>query len=861
MLHRSLCAAGALSTLGAIAPPLSAMQQDSSATGRPVGLEVRALIEPDSLDRATFSNLAELLQARIPGLSVTRRGDGGTVVRLRGPSSLYADNAPLLIVDDVRISLSRSRIEEFDGRPSPLDDIDVEQVARVELVPASTAAVLYGTGAANGVIKVSTRGAIATPTHWRIFAAAGGVAEPKSYPASFERPGITPSGQPITCTLVREANGTCTPTGPVSSFNLLEEEQVAGLASLGRLGASVSSGSESLSGYAGATFEKEGSVIDAFARQRVYARAMARAQLSSAAELSFRAHWMDGTTPLIVPIFPALRWQGLIAFGPRASWPELLRLPEPERDISRRGLSILATWRARGWLSGTVLSGLEYSTGTDSYVRTSSFNGTTTSYGEYVRQRRHDFTGRADVQASYTIGSHLRARTTALVDLVEERRRDVYADGAWTPDGLSASTFMQLGHDQDIAGLAMEQEISASDRAIVRFGLRHEDVDLWGGYGWKTPWYPHASFAWLASKDDAGLLGPIRFRAAYGKTGKIPSTEHLLFAVFQPVTPLEPGREPLERKAEVTTEREAGIDATLFGRVDGSVSWYSRRTTDVLMQSPAPPSMGFLGEIPSFGEIINRGVEIGIRTKVVDRPRLGWNVRIIYAHNHNELSKSESPPTLFASQQWYSEGVPVAAYGRRAVVSAVDADGDGVLDSSCLAPQPQPCEVQFGDVTYHPAFPPTEASLESAFRLGLVTLTVLVDHRRGHFLHNLTEASRCNFGRCADAYATSLAQETAIRQASVAGGNYLASGAFIENATFTKLRELALRLQAPAAWARGLGGHKLELSLAARNVATWTDYSGIDPEASAYGDNTLIVGDRASAPLPRSLSLRVSLTK
>jgi hypothetical protein len=333
------------------------------------------------------------------------------------------------------------------------------------------------------------------------------------------------------------------------SFNLLEEQQVAGLASLGRVGAAVSSGSESLSGYAGATFEREGSVIDAFARQRVHARAMARAQLSSAAALSLRAHWMDGTTPLILPLFPALRWQGLIAFGPRASWPELVRLPEPERDISRRGLSILATWRPKRWLSGSMLTGLDYSIGRDMYIRTNSFDGRTTSYAEYVRQSRHDFTGRADVQASYALGSSLRARTTALIDLVEERRRDVYEEGAWTPDGITASTFMQVGHDQDIAGLAMEQELSAGDRATVRFGLRHEDVDLWGGYGWKTPWYPHTSFVWLASKDDAGVLGAIRLRAAYGKTGTIPSTDHLRFAVFQPVTSLGPTQEPLERKA------------------------------------------------------------------------------------------------------------------------------------------------------------------------------------------------------------------------------------------------------------------------------------------------------------------------
>jgi hypothetical protein len=192
----------------------------------------------------------------------------------------------------------------------------------------------------------------------------------------------------------------------------------------------------------------------------------------------------------------------------------------------------------------------------------------------------------------------------------------------------------------------------------------------------------------------------------------------------------------------------------------------------------------------------------------------------------------------------------------------VDADGDGVLESSCFAFQSQTCEVVYSDEPeFYAAFPPTELSLENSFGLGPVTLSFLVDHRRGHYLHNLTEAYRCRFGRCVDAYATSLPRDGAIRRASAAGGNTLSSGAYLEKATFTKLRELSIRLDAPATWARSLRASRLELSLAGRNLATWSDYTGMDPEASSYGDEGLIVGDLASTPLPRTLALRVTLTQ
>ena len=187
-----------------------------------------------------------------------------------------------------------------------------------------------------------------------------------------------------------------------------------------------------------------------------------------------------------------------------------------------------------------------------------------------------------------------------------------------------------------------------------------------------------------------------------------------------------------------------------------------------------------------FGEVLNRGIEGSLRLRLLDAARARWNVRLGYAHNHNEVTSAGSP-SLYSSRQWILQGVPLAAYSRYSVSSAVDADGDGVLETSCFAFQSQTCEVVYsGEPEFYAAFPPTEVSLENAFGLGPVTLSFLVDHRRGHYLHNLTEAYRCRFGRCADAYATTLSRDAAIRRASAAGGNTLSSGAFIEKATDRK---------------------------------------------------------------------------
>ena len=61
---------------------------------------------------------------------------------------------------------------------------------------------------------------------------------------------------------------------------------------------------------------------------------------------------------------------------------------------------------------------------------------------------------------------------------------------------------------------------------------------------------------------------------------------------------------------------------------------------------------------------------------------------------------------------------------------------------------------------------------------------------------------------------------------------------YIEDASFVKLRELSLTLLAPNDWARRVGSTNLSLTLAGRNLATWTDYTGFDPELNFNGTRT-----------------------
>jgi hypothetical protein len=77
-----------------------------------------------------------------------------------------------------------------------------------------------------------------------------------------------------------------------------------------------------------------------------------------------------------------------------------------------------------------------------------------------------------------------------------------------------------------------------------------------------------------------------------------------------------------------------------------------------------------------------------------------------------------------------------------------------------------------------------------------------------------------------------------------------------------KLREVTLSFDVPRSFVEGFAGGRLrslQLSLSGRNLATWTDYTGLDPEVSNFG-NQPIARNIDVAPFPPSRSFWFSAT-
>jgi outer membrane receptor protein involved in Fe transport len=817
------------------------MQQDSS--------DARIVIVVDSLDRAAFANVAELLQARVPGLHISRTGEGGMRWFMRGPASLWG-SVPLVLVDDIRFTMVGSSMREFGTRPPPLDELDVENVERIEVWNGPATAAQYGMGAGHGVIRIVSFTPRAQAPSFKLTAAAGMANEAVSYPANFARRGVDTAGNRVRyCTLAAEAQGTCTPIEPPISINPLESDSPFETALGARLAAAVASGSARLAWRAGGSFERQGTTTGTLANQRLHFRGAAALRGGERADVTLRAHWMRGEADLPSLYEPSLLSQGFLAFADTV-WPGFAR-PHPPRYVSMRyGTTIIGRWRPLDWFSARLTSGFERRHDEDTLDYTRPLGD---GFGDLRveadgKRRQRDLTVRLETEARY--GPRSRPHVTALtVEYARAREEYEFHEFAGTEGGAYSERRFWIHRPTEITAIGLRQRLHFGQRVALAGGLRVDRVEL-RDVRWDVPLFPHVSLRWDVRRFTPTPVGGVRLRAALGEVANLPQATSMLHPIASP---------PAKPKAERTREYEVGFDLRgARDRVSLAVNWYDKRTRDITFLAGAPPFVAL-----SRIEALNRGIEGVLHGQILNTPRLSWSAGVSYTYNHNEVTESEVQQLMdleesgVLNRQFIREGSALGAYLTFPLVSIRDLDDDGIVDGLCFSDLGS-CEVSLGRTPeYHPAFPPRSASLETSLRVGPVTLSALLDHRDGHFVLNIPLHQRCLFLRCQALYDP---QSSFQDQAEVELTQEAVWPA-LQDASYTKLREVSIRVAAPAAWARALGASRFAIVLGGRNLVTWTDYRGLDPEPTSLTWAPVANVDNAAAPLPRRFILRIDVQR
>jgi hypothetical protein len=204
-------------------------------------------------------------------------------------------------------------------------------------------------------------------------------------------------------------------------------------------------------------------------------------------------------------------------------------------------------------------------------------------------------------------------------------------------------------------------------------------------------------------------------------------------------------------------------------------------------------------------------------------------------------------------------GYPLYGYWHTAITGFSDKNSDGFITQD---------EVTVTDTAVYQgrSLPHVEMSFNPGVDLfnSTIRITAGMDFKGGYKLLNATERIRCQSrNNCRGLSDPSASLFEQARVVALRDHPTRTQGGYIEKADYTKLRELAITVTPPPSWglARAFRANRISLTFAGRNLHTWTDYTGIDPESAYFegGAANDIQTDFQTAPPARYYTLRLNV--
>jgi TonB-linked SusC/RagA family outer membrane protein len=879
-----------------------------SATGaeqlkRELGNSVGTIDAAKITQDASPTNTADLLNSRIPGVEVLQSGGttgSGSRIRIRGATSLSLRNEPIVVVDGVRIDNTpqAGNLENFTGgqAPSRLNDLNPEDIESVEVVKGPSAAALYGTDAANGVIQIRTRQGHPGPTKWSGSMQGGTLDDTGDWPANY----FSRRASGTSCRLSSQAAGACTIVG-VDSFNPLLQHTPFRQGVRQEYSLNAAGGNEATTFYVSGDFQREKGVFESNDLKKTSLRANLRNQVSRLMDINASVGYVSSVTALpqndnndqgivasgllgypfdtVAPTGnPANPQAPALQHGYRFLTPEQATLISVAQRIERFTGGLNVNFRPTSFLTMFGTAGYDVTNQGDNQLTPPGVipldQNRLDGNANANRAQLFAYTATFSTKASLRLSPIFTSNTTVGVQYFKNVFQQVQASGRKVVAGTSGLGGIVVPSVGDTTapfvtlGGYVEEQLAMRDRVFVTAAVRGDKNSSFGtNFG--NILYPKVSGSWVVSEEPffphPAWLGSLRLRGAWGKSGRAPGTLDALH-FFRPVAIASGGSDVpgitiggagnANLKPEKTSEVETGIDADLFSqRVHFEATYYNKDSKDGLIAVQIAPSVGeSFTRFDNLGEVSNKGIELLLTTQLVNRPDVQWNVTASFWGNKNRVLKTDSinTPIIFGlggATQRHQVGYPAGGYWGTPYTFA-DTSGDKLIKAS---------EITFGDSdTFQGSSVPTRgASFSTEVNvLRHFRLFGQFDGRWGNKLDNSTESFRCIFGICAGARVpgSSLAdQAAAITAPSVETG-------FYQDAGFIKLREVSLTYFAPAEWAAHLGASSLSFTVTGRNLATWTKYRGPDPEVNDIGQFNFSVADFLTQPPVRRFVARVNVT-
>jgi hypothetical protein len=424
-------------------------------------------------------------------------------------------------------------------------------------------------------------------------------------------------------------------------------------------------------------------------------------------------------------------------------------------------------------------------------------------------------------------------------------------------------------------GFYGQEQVGIGERLFITASLRSDASSAFGSEE-RQQWFPKIGIA--LNLGDYEFWRPIgryansfRIRGGFGYSGGQPagSFDRLSNYIFEQsgsrsgiVNSTIRGNQNL--KPERARELEFGTDVELFGRFGVELTYFDKVVSDLILPKTVTPSSGFTTQLANVGELENDGIELMVRSFNVRRPGFGWSTTATLTTNRPVVTKLSDGGAFFIPESFNIVRVDTGQAPGHFFGTTYVRDAEGrILTSGGV-----PIQDATGAITGIPAIGPREVigdpnpdaywSLINELNVGRRwTLRVQFDGVQGgdvfNFDRRLLETPAFGSGR---AYEAELNGDVPV-------GYFQARRSifeeYIEDGSFVKLRELSVTYDLPEALAASLRMRGAQVSLIGRNLRTWTDYTGWDPETNVGAQRTLVRGfSFATVPIPRSVALSIN---
>lgn len=880
-----------------------------------LGNDIPSVIVSDVLEASPIASINDVLQSRVAGVQVLQGTmvGAGARVRLRGTTSASLSNDPVYYIDGIRIesATNSTSIGQGGTAPSRVDDIDPQDIESLEVVKGPSAAALYGTDAANGVIVISTkRGRQGAPS-WNAFTQQGLNVDMTNYPDAWSG-WTTVGGTPVTgCDQAFAVTGGCT-LDSISHFNLFEKASTTPekAAPLQLYGLSVAGGTPAIRYFVagdyqtntGTThlpqfeidrFNKASTPIQDFWLRPNYlqagtGRANLDLTLSPQADLAvstgfiqreFRFPQADNnTTGLQSNAYGGPGYEnngtdvdGNPKHGYRRFVPGTIFQEQYPQEVQRANAGGTFNWHPSSWLAGFLTGGSDFVNRLETDFcpagNCAQFGQNTLGFRTDNRTVFQNFTVNSGLTGSYGLSRDLTGKTTFGVQyFIRHFSRNGANASILPPGGVTVTNGLIPGANESTdnsrtRGEYIEQSFAYSDRLFFSVAGRLDENSAFGR-NHQSILYPKAAASWVISKEPffphAGWLDLLRLRAAYGQSGLQPgSTSALAFLAGAKVNvdqvdqagvvPSQLANPNL--RAERTSEVEFGADATLFhDRMNVTVTYYDKESRDEIFTRILPPSIAYLST--SIVQNLGLNRNYGMEALI--------SATVIDARPFRwdlSLKAATNKNTLVSLG-----GIPtVINFTTRDTVGfPLNGYWQQPIVSYKTIPgkhvvDPTSIVVGPNPVYLGSSVPRDEVTLDNGVGLfnNRLRLHAQLDYQGRYKQENSTREFRCNTGirnNCQELYDPNTPLS---RQAGVDAMNFDPSGTvvgFIEDASFIKLRELSASYTVPERYLKSLGVRSVTVTASARNLKTWTKYLGLDPETNA-GQNDVAIDFQSQPPI------------